>query len=259
VGDALFDEMKLVLKWAACVLVFALATSARAAQETETFARIVAAEAELRSGPGVSHRVVYRAARGETFAVIGRETSGYWIEILLADGRRVYALGDTVEIIALSPEDESAPSAPGIFAPPALQEARGGFALLGGSFDDAGYAELKPAFVLAPAVSFEPFFGLALEPDGKRFLYGLGAMLNLAPDWAIAPFVTLGTGGIHETPADEFVGSERDSWQVRAGGGLLVSLRLRILFRLEATNLVVFTEDSYENLQCYIGGLGTYF
>jgi hypothetical protein len=251
--------MKRVVQWAAWAAVSLLAASLSAQQASETFARVVAAEAELRVGPGVSHRVVYRAARGETFAVVGRETSGYWLEILLPDGRSVYALGDTVELIAIDPDADDAPSAPGVFAPPALQEARGGFALAAGSFDQAGYAELKPAFVLAPAVAFEPYVGLALEADGKRLIYGLGAMLNLAPDWAIAPFVTLGSGGVHETAADEFVGSDRDSWHLRAGGGLLVSLRLRILFRFEASNFVVFTEDSYENLQCYIGGLGTYF
>ena len=29
--------------------------------------------------------------------------------------------------------------------------------------------------------------------------------------------------------------------------------------RLEATNMIWFTEDTHENVQTYIGGLGTYF
>ena len=48
-------------------------------------------------------------------------------------------------------------------------------------------------------------------------------------------------------------------FHARAGGGLLISLRLRILVRLEANNTALFTEDSYENLQTYYGGLGVYF
>jgi hypothetical protein len=48
-------------------------------------------------------------------------------------------------------------------------------------------------------------------------------------------------------------------WAARAGGGLLLALRLRILVRLEAANLTVFTEDSYRNAQVYEGGLGVYF
>jgi hypothetical protein len=40
---------------------------------------------------------------------------------------------------------------------------------------------------------------------------------------------------------------------------LLVSLRLRLLFRIEASNVVLFSEDDYENRQAYLAGLGTYF
>jgi hypothetical protein len=263
-GTPVFDPMNGLRVGVAATLLALLAlprsaAGREAAAGSETFVRVVASEAELRSGPGVSHRVVYRAERGEAFVVAGRETSGFWIEVLLPDGREVYVLGDTVEVMAIDAGADDAPSRPGFFAPPALQEARAGFALLGGAFDGAGYAELKPAFVLAPAIAFEPYLGLALEADGQRFIYGLAATLNLAPDWAIAPYVQIGAGGIRESAADEFVGSERSSWHARAGGGLLVSLRWRVLVRLEATNLVVFTEDSYENLQAYIGGLGTYF
>ena len=83
--------------------------------------------------------------------------------------------------------------------------------------------------------------------------------LNLAPDWPVAPFVTIGVGGIHEDPRDEFIQTSKQSFHARAGGGILVSLRWRILFRLEAANVVLFTEDTYANVQSYFGGLGTYF
>jgi hypothetical protein len=51
----------------------------------------------------------------------------------------------------------------------------------------------------------------------------------------------------------------------RAGGGLLVAFRGRILFRLEVTNLSVFvaggfsTPQPYQNAQTYAGGFGVYF
>ena len=104
-----------------------------------------------------------------------------------------------------------------------------------------------------------PYAGLALLDDGKRFIYGLGGTLNLAPDWAIAPFLHIGAGGLREIPNDEFVRPTLDFFHARAGGGLLVSLRWRILLRIEANNTVIFTEDSYDNVQTYYGGLGTYF
>ncbi len=244
----------------AMVLLVALCAAAPARADEEAFARVVVAETELRSGPGVAYRVISRARRGESFVIEKRETSGFWLQVLLPDGRTAFVLGDTVEVVGVDDEGGGEGlSRPGVFAPPALQEARGGFALLGGAYDLDGYGEVRPALVLAPAIALEPYVGVALQRDGRRLVYGLAGTLNLAPDWAIAPYVTLGVGRVDENPKDEFVREDRHWYHARAGGGLLVSLRLRILFRLEATNVVLFTEDDYENVQSYIGGLGTYF
>jgi hypothetical protein len=228
-------------------------------EEIDAFARVIVAETELRSGPGVSHRVIYRATRGETFLVEGREGAGYWLQVVLADGRVAFVLGDTVEPVAVDPDADDGPSKPGFFAPPALQEARAGFALAGGVNDGDGYVEMKPALVLAPAIAFEPYIGLAMHSLGRRLIYGAGGTLNLAPDWAIAPYVHIGAGGVHEFPKGEFIPPERKLFHARAGGGLLVSLRWRILVRLEATNMIWFTEDTHQNVQTYLAGLGTYF
>jgi hypothetical protein len=261
-GDQLLDAMKTVI--AASCAAFGLLTSVavRAAEdpeEVDAFARVIVAETELRSGPGVSHRVIYRAERGETLLIENREGAGFWLQVTLPDGRMGYVLGDTVEPLAVDPDADDAPSKPGFFAPPALQEARGGLALTGGVNDGDGYVELKPALVLAPAIAIEPYIGLALHSEGQRIIYGAGGTLNLAPDWAIAPFVHIGGGGMREEPKDEFIRSARSTFHARAGGGLLVSLRWRILLRLEATNMVLFTSDSYDNVQTYLGGLGSYF
>ena len=251
------------MKAALTVLAFVAALAphlASAAEEEDAFARVIVADTDLRAGPGVSHRVIYHAHRGETFLIQTRETSGFWLQVVMADGRTAYVLGDTVEAVAVSEGAADAPTKPGFFAPPALQTAHGGFALMAGLYDRDGYVELKPAYVLAPAIAFEPFIGLALKSDSRRITYGLSGTLNLAPDWAIAPFVTLGAGGMHESPKDEpGVRHVRNWFQARAGGGLLISLRWRVLFRLEASNMVLYTEDAYQNVQTYIGGLGTYF
>lgn len=253
--------MRFVASTLLCLALLGLAASARAAddEDEDAFAKVVAAEAELRSGPGVSHRVIYRAQRGETFLIEGREGTGYWLKVVLPDGRVGYVLGDTVERVAAGPDAPEGAVKPGFFAPPALQTARGGFALMGGVFDRDGYVEVRPALVLAPAIAIEPYAGLALQRDSRRFLYGIGGTLNLMPDWAIAPFVHIGGGGMHETPNDQFVRSEANFFHARAGGGFLISLRLRLLLRLEANNTILFTEDSYKNVQTYYGGLGTYF
>lgn len=228
--------------------------------EDEAFARVVVAETALRSGPGVSHRVVYVAHRGETFGIEGREGPGFWLRVVLPDGRIAYALGDTVEPISVDSNAPDAPSRPGFFAPPALQEAHGGFALGAGLFDGGGYVEVKPAWVLAPSVAIEPYAGIVLSTEGRRFVWGAGGTLNFAPDWAIAPYVHLGGGGVSTVPnQDAHVLKGGTVAHARAGGGVLISLRWRILLRLEAMNVVLFDPDSKHNAQSYLAGFGTYF
>jgi hypothetical protein len=82
----------------------------------------------------------------------------------------------------------------------------------------------------------------------------------LAPSWVVCPFGSIGAGGLSIFPsADSFVLKRQDLYAARAGGGLLVSLRWRILLRLEVTNLTLFTADTFRNAQSYAGGLGVFF
>jgi uncharacterized protein YgiM (DUF1202 family) len=243
-----------------CPLLLAVPALAHAADEEEdAYARVVVAEAELRAGPGVSHRVIYRAPRGETFLIATRETAGFWLQVTLPDGRIGYVLGDTVEPVSAGEDSFESSRKPGFFAPPALQDARAGFAIMAGVYDGDGYLELRPGWVIAPAIALEPYVGLALKEDSRRIVYGGAGTLNLLPDKAIAPFVTIGCGGMYQQPKDEFVLTDRKWFHARAGGGLLVSLRFRVSLRLEAANMVLFQEDDYQNVQSYAAGLGTYF
>lgn len=230
-----------------------------AAGDEDAYARVVVAEAELRAGPSVSQRVIYRAPRGETFVISTRETAGFWLQVMLPDGRVAYVLGDTVEPVSAGDDSVEAARRPGFFAPPALKDAHGGFAMMAGIYDLAGYVELRPGWVIAPAIAFEPYVGLALKTDSRRIVYGGAGTLNLLPDKPLAPFVSIGFGGMYEDPKGEFVPPRRKWFHARAGGGILLSLRFRVSVRLEASNMVLFAEDDYQNVQSYAAGLGTYF
>ena len=242
---------------------------ARAADEPEAFARVVVDSAEMRSGPGVSYRVIYTAQRGETLAIDGRQGGGFWLRILLPDGRVAYALGDEVQTFAVKPGEPDAPSRPGVFATPPLAGARAGLAIVGGllsipiadgSTKGFGYIEARPAIVLHPTVTLEGFIGDALTADGAQIMYGGGAMVNFAPSWAICPFLGIAGGGLAVRPnADSFVLKRQDLYVARAGGGILMALRGRILVRLEVTNMALFDAESLKNAQTYSGGFGVYF
>ncbi len=261
----------------ALLLLFALSAGvassaprpADAADEPQAFARVVVDAAELRTAPGADARVVYVAHRGETFALEGRPGTGFWLRILLADGRVVYALGDEVQPFAVTPGEEGAPSRPGLFAPPPLRGSRAGFAMLGGMLSlpatgggvqRYGYLEVRASLVLHETVSLEGFAGDGLTSDGAQVLYGGGVAIYLAPSWPVCPFVGLAAGGLSVFPSsDSFVLKREDLYVARAGGGILFALRNRILVRLEATDLSVFSAESYKNAQTYAGGLGVYF
>jgi hypothetical protein len=113
---------------------------------------------------------------------------------------------------------------------------------------------------LHETVSLEGFAGDGLTSDGAQMIYGGGVAIYLAPHWPVCPFLGLAAGGLSVFPSqDSFVLRREDLMVARAGGGLLFALRNRILVRLEATNLSVFSPEAYKNAQTYAGGLGVYF
>lgn len=259
------------------VLAVALATGAvvgaprdaAAAEEPDAFARVIVDSAELRSGPSISSRVIYTAHRGETFSVDGRQGTGFWLRVVLPDGRTAYGVGDEVQVFAVRPGEPDAPSKPGFFATPPLEGAVAGLAILGGvlsipirdgSTRAFGYLEGRPSLVLHRTVTLDGYVGDALTADGSQILYGGGATVHFAPSWAICPFLGIGGGGISVRPnADSFVLKKEDLYMARAGGGILMALRGRILVRLEVTNLTLFDSESLKNAQTYAGGFGVYF
>ena len=131
--------------------------------------------------------------------------------------------------------------------------------MLGGFFDGSGFAQIAPAIVLSPSISAEPFAGIALSQVGRQIFYGAGPTINLGPDWPLAPFVHVGLGGLTTTFGEGDPRDDATRMLARAGGGLLISLRWRILVRIEAMHNVLFEPDFKAGVQSYAAGLGTYF
>jgi hypothetical protein len=251
------------------MLAAVVTTIARADDEPEAFARVVVDAADLRSGPGVSYRVISTVHRGETLALDRRQGGGFWLRVVLPDGRAAYALGDDVQPFAVRPGEPDPPSRPGVFGPPPLEGARGGLAIVGGVLaipvtdkgqQAFGYMELRPSLVLHKTITLDGFVADALTADGSQLFYGGGVTVHLAPTWWLSPFVGIGGGGLSVLPnSDSFVLKRDDLWLARAGGGFLFMLPARFLVRLEVTNLTLFKADAFKNAQTYSGGFGVYF
>jgi len=245
-----------------------------ASEEVEAFARVVVERAEVRSGPGVSYRSIAVVERGDTIAVDRRASDQYFLKVVLDDGRSGWVLGDEVEVYAVKSGDADKPSRPGLFAPPPLVGAHGGMAMMGGVIGSRvaqsgggtvynaadGYFEFRPIWVLAPQISIEPYVGLTRTDDGALTHLGGWAVVHLLPDLPIDPYFGAGGGYLwSRTNADSFAVKEDSLMVARAGGGFLFGLRGRILVRLEATNLTLFTPNRFKNVQTFLGGLGVYF
>jgi hypothetical protein len=253
----------------AALLVLAIPAGVVAAESPEAFARVVVDASEVRSGPSVSYRVIYSAPRGETLALDGRQGSGFWLKIILPDGRTGYVLGEEVQVFAVRPGEPDAPSRPGLFATPPLEGAHAGLAIVGGVLSipiadqtrrEFGYLELRPSIVVHKTLTLDGFVGDALTADGAQLIYGGGVAVNFAPSWPVCPFLGIGGGGLTVLPnADSFVLKREDLYLARAGGGILMALRGRILVRMEATNLSLFGADTFKNAQTYSIGFGVYF
>ena len=249
-----------------CLLL--LARGSRA-EEANAFARVIVDAAELRSGPGISYRSIYNAQRGETLSIDARQGGGFWLKVRLDDGRVAYALGDEVQVFAVKPGEPDGPSRPGLFATPPLEGARAGLAIVGGvlsipirdgSTRGFGYLEARPSIVVHRTLTIDGFVGDALTADGSQIFYGGGLTVNFAPSWPVCPFLGIGGGGLHVRPnADSLVLKREDLYLARAGAGVLMALRGRILVRLEVSNLSLFDAESFKNAQTYSGGFGVYF
>jgi len=262
--------MRIVAAVAVAIAVVLTTLSARAdgadQDQAEAFARVVVDSADLRTGPGVSFRVIYTAHRGETFALDGRQGGGFWLRVLLPDGRRAFAMGEQVEPFAVT---DNTFRRPGVFAPPPLEGAHGGFAITGGmlsipilngKIEQFGYMEIRPQIVLDKTFAFEGFIGDGLTSDGAQLFYGAMFTVYLFPKWALCPFLSLGGGGLSVLPkSDSFILQREDLFLARAGGGFLFALRNRILVRIEASNMTLFLADQFENAQTVTGGFGVYF
>jgi Bacterial SH3 domain len=256
--------------WAFSTVLASLFIAQNVQAAEEAFARVLVDSVELRSEPTISSRVIGTASRGETLAIEERKAFGDWLRVTLADGRTAYLVGGTVEVYLVNPETSDL-QRPGFFAPPPLQGSRGGLAIVGGVLrtpalsvsnktELAGYFEVRPSIVFHETVSIDGFVGAGLTGDGAQLLYGASATLYVAPKWAVCPFLSLGGGGLSVFPnSDTFVLKREDAYVARAGGGVLLALRNRILVRLEASNLSLFTPSSFRNAQTFAGGLGVYF
>lgn len=230
--------------------------------------RVIAEQAEVRTGPGFGYRAVYAAARGETLRAVARATREHWFQVELPDGTFGWILGDQVIPIAVDP---SAPEPPGffgrlagaIFAPAPLSTGSVGLSFSAGILGGEGLVMFRPAILLAPALAIEGYVGETVGEQLDVLHFGGGANLYLWPSAPVTPFFAMGGGGAHGRPkADQkAIAGLLDKTYAAAnvGAGLLIAFKKRVTLRFDFRNHVIFDPNHTQELQEYSGGLAVVF
>src|SRR4029077_18018952 len=183
----------------ACLLLALLAGVARA--DDQALVRVVAEEADVRTGPGFGFRSVYRAKSGEVLTAIGRATHDHWFRVELPDGTYGWILGD--EVFPLDVDTAAAHEGPpiwrrmghAVFSPSPLREENVSFQFSARVTGGDSLFMFRPAWLLAPHVSLEGFVGETVGNQIDVIYYGGGFNAFLFAMSPVTPFVSGAAGG----------------------------------------------------------------
>ncbi len=247
---------------AALVLVtlWAAPRAAQAERAPRAHAQVIVDIAPLMSGPGQGYRRVGVAHRGEIYPIIARARTGHWLRIVQPDGTRVWIIGAAVQPLETDRGSEEAPFAPRLFAPSPLPEANAEIALQVGELLGGGFFAARPSWLIRPEFSLELTGAISASSAGRLFAFGLGAIVNLAPESPVHPFLVGGGGGAYGAPnADAFLLESGLTAMVYGGGGLRMVFRGRVIARIEARSYVFFEPDRFRSDEEISGGLSVFF
>jgi hypothetical protein len=251
----------------ACVLCAALLGVARLARaEDQALVRVIAEEADVRTGPGFGFRSIYRVKAGEVLPAIGRATHDHWFRVELPDGTYGWILGD--EVFPLDVDTAAAHEGPSVltrmgravFSPSPLLEENVSFTFSAGVLGGDGMFLFRPAWLLAPHVSLEGFLGETVGNQVDVIYYGGGFNAFLFARSPVSPFVGGAAGGAYgRKKADQFTIQTGSYSMVNVGGGLIVALKKRLTLRGDVRNYVIFDANHTQEIQEYSGALAVFF
>ena len=229
------------------MLVSVRARAADTEDHAEAFARVVVDSAELRTGPGISFRVIYTATAARRSRSTGGKAAASGFVSSCRRPPRVRARragpavrGERREIRAPRSLRDAA----------ARRRARGVRDLRRLLSVPIATARRSVRLPRSAAVDRRRTDGHARRLHRRRAHRGRRADSSTArrhdllrvPSWALCPFLGIGGGGLASSrnPTRSSLKRE-DLYMARAGGGFMLALRGRILVRLEASNFTLFT------------------
>jgi hypothetical protein len=233
----------------------------------DAYLRVIAQKAPVHSGPGAGYREVAFVDRGQVFTVVERATREYWFKIELDDGTFGWILGDLVFPFEVGDQEP-----PGVFGrmgkaisdailgPSPIPYAHVGLSASAGLFGGDGVFILRPSWLIDPYWALEGFAGLSPRSDKEVFLGGAAFVLRMAPGAVIGPYVSVGLGAAHISPAaTNFVDKRETLMAMPAGGGFEITLKKQITVRLDARSWALFNQNHGSTAAEFTGGLAIFF
>jgi hypothetical protein len=227
--------------------------------------KVIAEEAEIRTGPSFAYRTVYVAARGETLRAERRASRDYWFHVVLPDGTYGWIVGDQVLPMDVDPTAPGPPSlgqrmAEAVFSPPPLPTGDVSLSFSAGLLGGEGMILFRPGYLLAPHLGLEGFLGETVGEQLDVLYYGAGANIYLWPSSPVTPFMAGGGGGAFgRKKADQFTIRPGHYATANVGGGLLIALKKRITVRFDFRDHVLFGPNYSHELKEFSGGLAVVF
>jgi hypothetical protein len=250
---------------AVLALCLSVVTAARAADDEGAVVRVIAEEAEVRTGPGFAYRTVYLATRGETLHAERRASRDYWFHVVLPDGTYGWIVGDQVLPLDVDPTAPAPPTlgrrmADAVFSPAPLPTGEVSLSFSAGVLGGEGLILFRPAVLVAPHLGLEAFVGETVGEQLDVVYYGAGANIYLWPSSPVTLFVAAGGGGAYgRKKADQFTIRPGHYATANVGGGLLIALKKRITVRFDFRDYVLFGPNYTHELEEFSGGLAVVF
>jgi len=253
------------MKALCCAAVVMALTGTARAEEEGAVVRVIAEQAEVRTGPGFAYRAIYTAVRGETLKAEARATQDYWFHVVLPDGTYGWIVGDQVLPIDVDPTAPAAPTwgdrfVAAVFSPAPLASSDVSLSFSAGVLGGEGMLLFRPGVLLAPHLGLEGFVGETVGEQTDVVYYGGGLNLYLWPSSPVTLFLAGGGGGaLGRKKADLYTVKPGHYAMANAGGGLLVALKKRITLRFDFRDYVIFGANYTQELKEFSGGLAVLF
>lgn len=222
---------------------------------------VSAAFVELRSGPGRGYPVIHTLRRGDTLQISARKTA--WLQVTAASGA-IRGWLHRQQLVALS--QDNLPVTIDGTGVDAYARRRWEIGLLQGQADSR-YSDGSPLLAVYGSYFFTP--GLSAEWQLMQILgeysESLSTQLNLshqlAPDWPLAPFFSLGYGRMQISPKTTLGDNQREThdalnWSL----GLRYHLQQRFFLRADVSQyLLLVPRDNIDKVRTWKLGAGIFF